>query len=160
MDNKIGKIAVLAIGEIGLRDAGTGLYLLDLLGQIELPKHVDLYSCTPSMDVLGPDLRQYTKIIILTAHEHGDAAGEIMVVSIASDLSALIRGLPRPLQPAGPRLQALFESIPSDGNVEWILIGIEPKSVSPGTSISDDVIKAAPKALSFLGDLLAEPAPK
>jgi hydrogenase maturation protease len=158
MDLKRNRTALLAIGDTNLRDAGTGQYLLELISQFDLPENVDVYDCGDNAECFDGNILDYNRIVLITAHVHGDAAGEILFTTIASDIEKILKGLPVPIQKTKHHLIKLFEMTISDREVEWILIGIEPKSVGPGQCISDDVIKAAPKALNFINDLLWESA--
>jgi len=150
------RTAIIAIGDTNLRDAGTGQFLLDLITQLDLPDNIDIYDCGLNPECFDGDIRQYNRIVVLTAHTHGDAAGEILFTTIAFDIEHVLKGLPAPLQKTKDHLIKLFESTLGDREIEWVLIGIEPKNVNPGYSISDDVIKAAPKALNFIQDLIRE----
>ncbi len=158
MDAFKNRTAIIALGDTNLRDAGTGQFLLELLSQAELPEKVDIYNCGTTPECFDGDIREYNRIVLITAHGHGDAAGEILFTSIASDIKHVLKGLPAPLQRTKDQLIELFNATISNRDVEWILIGIEPKSVGPGQSISDDVIKAAPRVLNFINDLLWESA--
>jgi len=150
------KTAIIAVGDINLRDAGTGQYLLDLLTELELPDNVDIYDCGLNPECFDGDIRDYDRVVILTAHAHGDAAGEILFTTITSDVEYVLNGLPIPLQKTKDHIVELFKSTRAGRDVEWVLVGIEPKNINPGDSISDDVIKAAPRALNFIQDLLRE----
>ncbi len=160
MDAIQNRTAIIALGDSNLRDAGTGQYLLELISEIELPVNVDVYNCGISTECIENDIDSYNRIVLLTAHTHGDAAGEILFTTIASDIESVLKGLPSPLQRIKDQLIKLYTSTSRNRQVEWILIGIEPKSIMPGASISDDVIKAAPKVLNFISDLLQESAQK
>jgi hydrogenase maturation protease len=152
------RTAIIALGDVSLRDAGTGQFLLELVGQLDLPDYVDIYNCGLNPECFNGDIKLYDRIVLLTAHKHGDAAGEILFTTIAADIENVLKGLPTPLQKTKDHLIQLFNRTIQHRDVEWILIGIEPKSVCPGASISDDVIKAAPKVLNFINDLLWESA--
>jgi hydrogenase maturation protease len=158
MNAKQNRTAIIALGDTDLRDAGTGQYLLELISEIELPGNVDVYNCGMSTDCIDRDVRLYDRIILITAHNHGDAAGEILFTTIASDIESVLKGLPSPLQRIKDQLIKLFILTSRERQVEWILIGIEPKSIIHGATISDDVIKAAPRVLNFISDLLQESA--
>lgn len=158
MDAYKNKTAIIALGDASLRDAGTGQFLLELISQLELPEYVDIYNCGLSPECFDGEIHNYDRIVILTAHRHGDAAGEILFTTIASNINEVLKGLPTPLERTKDHLIQLFNATIRDREVEWILIGIEPKSICPGLSISDDVIKAAPKVLNFINDLLWESA--
>lgn len=154
------RTAIIALGDSNLRDAGTGQYLLELISEIELPGNADVFNCGVSTECIEKDIDLYNRIILVTAHNHGDAAGEIQFTTIASDIESVLKGLPSPLQRIKNQLIKLYKSTLRNRQVEWILIGIEPKSIMPGAIISDDVIKAAPKVLNFISDLLQESAQK
>lgn len=159
MDVIKNRTAIIALGDTSLRDAGAGQFLIELLAQAELPEDVDIYNCGTAPECFDGDIRKYNRVILITALGHGDAAGEILFTSIASDIKSVLNGLPSPLKRTKDHLIELFNRTVNDREVEWILIGIEPKSVGPGLSISDDVIKAAPRVLNFINDLLWESAP-
>ncbi len=150
------RTAIIAVGDTSLRDAGTGQYLLELLTHVELPGFVDIYDCGLNPECFDGDIDEYERVIMLTAHTHGDAAGEILFTTIASDIEYVLNGLPAPLQKTKDHLIELFRATVAEKEVEWILVGIEPKNINPGDCISDDVIKAAPKALNFIKDLIRE----
>ncbi len=154
--NNRNKIAILALGDTNLRDAGTGQYLLELISHLDLPENVDIYDCGIGSKCFDGNIAEYERIVLITAHRHGDAAGEILFTTIVSDIESVLNGIPSPLQKTKDHLTALFKSTMHTRAVEWILIGIEPKCVNPGLSVSDDVIKAAPKVLNFINDLLQE----
>lgn len=158
MDVIRNKTAIIALGDTNLRDAGTGQYILELISHLDLPENVDIISCGIVPQCIDGDIPGYDRIVLITAHQHGDAAGEILFTTITSDIESVLNGLPSPLRKIKDRLITLFESTIHNREVEWILIGIEPKCINPGTSISDDVIKAAPKVLNFINDLLQESA--
>ncbi len=158
MVNARNKTAILALGDTNLQDAGTGQYLLELISHLDLPDTVDIYDCGIASKCFDGNIHEYERIVLITAHRHGDAAGEILFTTIVSDIESVLNGLPSPLQKTKDQLITLFESTIHNRDVEWILIGIEPKCINPGPSISDDVIKAAPKALNFINDLLQESA--
>jgi hydrogenase maturation protease len=154
------KIAILALGDANLRDAGTGQFLLGLLDQVALPDEVDTFDCGLQPVCLRNELPSYHRVVLLTAHSHGDAAGEILFLTIRKDIDEVLKGLPHPLGKMKDQLIELFNATRERSDIEWILIGIEPKYIGPGVAISDDVIKAAPRALNFINDLLRESAPK
>jgi hydrogenase maturation protease len=160
MDAVKNKTAILALGDANLRDAGTGQFLLGLLDQVALPDEVDTFDCGLQPVCLRDDLPAYHRFVLLTAHSHGDAAGEILFSTIRNDIENVLKGLPHPLRKVKDQLIELYNATQGRSDIEWILIGIEPKYIGPGVAISDDVIKAAPRALHFINDLLRESAPK
>jgi hydrogenase maturation protease len=152
------KTAILTLGDPSLRDAGTGPFLHDLLKQLDLPEYVRVINCSSSLEQCLDLISDYKRIIIVTSHFHGEAAGEILFATLKGNINRALEGLPIPIKGIEEKLRFLYNSTTREGvmGTEWILIGIEPRFISPGNSLSDDVIKAAPKVLKYIHDLVWE----
>ncbi len=147
---------ILGLGDPELRDGGTGQFLTALLSHVDMPGNVRILDCGTSPECHIDHLGAYHRIIVLTSYLHGDAPGEIFFATLRGDLTGVLSGVPAPMESVRSQLITMFNSgkIPED--TEWILVGIEPKQIAPGCSLSDDVIKAAPKVLQRIHDLLWE----
>jgi hydrogenase maturation protease len=156
MKNHCIKTVILTLGDPSLRDAGTGPFLHDLLQQLDLPDHVRIINCSSSPDRCLEHISGFKRVIIVTSHFHGEASGEVLFATLKGNIEQAIQGLPMPIRGIEDKLRLLYTVTNRDSVVEWILIGVEPRYISPGYSLSDDVIKAAPKILKFIHDLVWE----
>jgi hydrogenase maturation protease len=149
------KTLILGIGNLILKDEGIGVHVVRALEEKKLPPEVDLIDGgTATMDLLSI-IYESERIIVIDALKAGGEPGTIY------------RCLPEDLMETSDRplslhqlglLDVLGMSRQLGGNAAVVIIGVEPKEISWGLELTEElqavipeVVKAVKKELRGLG---------
>lgn len=142
MANK--RTLILDIGNLILKDEGIGVHVVRTLEEKKLPPEVDLVDGgTATMDLLSV-IYESERIIVIDALKAGGEPGTIY------------RCLPEDLMGASDRplslhqlglLDVLGMSRQLGGNAAVIIIGVEPKEISWGLELTEELQAAVPKVI-------------
>lgn len=142
MANK--RTLILDIGNLILKDEGIGVHVVRTLEEKKLPPEVDLVDGgTATMDLLSV-IYESERIIVIDALKAGGEPGTIY------------RCLPEDLMGTSDRplslhqlglLDVLGMSRQLGGNAAVIIIGVEPKEISWGLELTEELQAAVPKVI-------------
>ena len=144
------RIVIGGIGNVLLGDDGVGPYAVSLLEEnYSFPDHVDVIDFgTPSLDLLEHIAGAET-VILIDAAENGESAGKLTRYTkedvLKSDVS------PR-LDPHSPALGATLRAADLLGTspAQFLLLGVTPEVLEPGTELSPSVADAARRAAEIV----------
>jgi hydrogenase maturation protease len=135
---------ILGIGNLILKDEGIGVHVVRALEEKKLPPGVDLVDGgTATMDLLSV-IRESERIIVIDAMKAGGKPGTIY------------RCLPEDLMGSSERplslhqlglLDVLGMSRQLGGNPSVVIIGVEPKEISWGLELTQELQAALPKTV-------------
>jgi hydrogenase maturation protease len=136
------KVLILGIGNVILKDEGIGVHVVRALEEIELHPEVELIDGgTATMDLLSL-IHKAERIIIVDALKAGGAPG------------TLYRCLPEELEDNSERpislhqvglLDVLGMARQLGGSPAVVIIGVEPKEISWGLELTEELRAAVPK---------------
>jgi len=142
MANK--RTLILGIGNLILKDEGIGVHVVRTLEEKKLPPEVDLVDGgTATMDLLSI-IYESERIIVIDALKAGSKPGTIY------------RCLPEDLMETSDRplslhqlglLDVLGMSRQLGGNAAVVIIGVEPKEISWGLELTEELKAAVPKVV-------------
>ena len=142
MEEPRGRIAVVGVGNLLLKDEGIGVHIAHALQQIDTPHNVKIIDGGTSPD-LPYYLKEVDKLIIIDAVKAGGQPGTIYRfhpddVNIESEgITSLHElGLEQSL-----KMMSLIGSEPK----EIVIIGIEPKEIDWGTELSTELQEKIPE---------------
>lgn len=144
------QIVIGGIGNVLLGDDGVGPYAVSLLEEnYSFPDHVEVIDFgTPSLDLLEHIAGAET-VILIDAAENGESSGKLTRYTkedvLKSDVS------PR-LDPHSPALGATLRAADLLGTspAHFLLLGITPEVLEPGTELSPTVADAARRAAEIV----------
>jgi hydrogenase maturation protease len=138
------KVLILGIGNLILKDEGIGVHVVRALEEIELHPDVELIDGgTATMDLLSL-IHKAERIIIVDALKAGRAPG------------TLYRCLPEELEDTSERplslhqvglLDVLGMARQLGGSAAVVIIGVEPKEISWGLDLTEELRTAVPKVV-------------
>jgi hydrogenase maturation protease len=138
-------VLVLGIGNVLLSDEGIGVEVVRELDAVPLPGFVEIVDGGTSGADLIDVLAERKKIIIIDAMDAGAEPGDIAVFSPGETA-----------RPSRARLSlhdlGLVDTLRQTeflgyGPDETVIIGVQPESLAPGTSISRAVRSAIPRVI-------------
>ena len=139
---------VLGIGNILLRDEGVGVRAIEAMQDMELPTDVELLDGGTSGADLIDELADRRRVIVIDAMKTDCKAGTIFRLT-DKDL----------IQKASESISlhefGLLETLIATRHLgcapqEVIIFGIQPKEVSPGLELSDELTKVLPKVIDLV----------
>lgn len=139
---------VLGLGNILLRDEGVGVRVVEAMQALELAPDVELFDgATAGLDLLDV-LADRRKVIVIDAIE-GDSAPGTVVRLRPEDL------VPRSAQSVSLHEVGLLETLAVAGQLgiapeEVIVIGIKPKDVSCGLTLSQEIARLVPRVVEVV----------
>ena len=138
------KVLILGIGNLILKDEGIGVHVVRALEEIELHPEVELIDGgTATMDLLSL-IHKAERIIIVDALKAGGVPG------------TLYRCLPEELEDTSERplslhqvglLDVLGMARQLGGSAAVVIIGVEPKEISWGLDLTEELRAAVPKVV-------------
>lgn len=138
------KILVLGIGNLILKDEGIGVHVVQALEEQGLPPEVEVIDGgTATMDLLSV-IYESERIIVIDALKAGGEPGTVYRC-LAEDL-AEASDRPLSLHQVG-LLDVLGMARQLGGNASVTIIGIEPKEISWGLELTEEVQAAVPKVI-------------
>jgi len=151
MEEPEGRIAVVGVGNLLLKDEGIGVHIAHALQQIDIPYNVKIIDGGTSLDL--PDcLENVDKLIIIDAVKTGGQPGTIyrfhpydMDIESEGIISLHELGLAQSL-----KMMRLIGNEPK----ETVIIGIEPKEINWGTELSAELQQKIPEIINaVLGEI-------
>ncbi len=135
---------ILGIGNLILKDEGIGVHVVRALQEKKLPPEVDLVDGgTATMDLLSV-IYESERIIVIDALKAGGEPGTIYRC-VPEDLMETPER-PLSLHQLG-LLDVLGMSRQLGGNAAVVIIGVEPKEMSWGFELTQELQAALPKAV-------------
>jgi hydrogenase maturation protease len=148
-----GRILVLGLGNILLKDEGVGVHIAQMLQELALPHNVEVVDGgTASLDVLllAPGIE---KLVVIDALRAGKEAGTIYKARLKSEE----RDKLEQIFSSGSRISlhqvglidalAIAEKMNCSPK-EIAIIGIEPKKIDCGLELTDDVKQKIPEIIN------------
>ena len=148
-----GRILVLGLGNILLKDEGVGVHIAQMLQELALPHNVEVVDGgTASLDVLllVPGIE---KLIVIDALRAGKEAGTIYKARLKSEE----RDKLEQIFSSGSRISlhqvGLIDALAIAERMncapkEIAIIGIEPKKIDCGLELTDDVKQKIPEIIN------------
>ena len=147
MEKLKARIAVVGIGNLLLKDEGTGVHIARALQQMDIPQDTKIIDGGTSPD-LPYYLKDTDKLIIIDAVKGGSKPGTVyrfhshdVDIESASTGSAHEMGLEQSL-----RIMKLMGSEPR----EIVIIGVEPKEIDWGTELSAELQQKIPEIVNIV----------
>ena len=150
------KIGIMGVGNILLRDEGFGVKLLYLLkAKYDFPENVVLIDGGTAGIFLSPEIDRLDKLLIVDVVKAEGKPGD---TKIYEKEDFFIDKLPLKLSPHQIGLQEvlLLNEIKGTCPAEIKLIGIIPKSIETGTSLSPELEKKIPEVEELVIKTLKE----
>lgn len=148
-----GRILVLGLGNILLKDEGVGVHIAQMLQELVLPHNVEVVDGgTASLDVLllAPGIE---KLVVIDALRAGKEAGTIYKARLKSEE----RDKLEQIFSSGSRISlhqvGLIDALAIAEKMncapkEIAIIGIEPKKIDCGLELTDDVKQKIPEIIN------------
>jgi hydrogenase maturation protease len=139
------KVLILGIGNLILKDEGIGVHVVRALEKQRLPAGVDLIDGgTASMELLSP-IYESQWIIVIDALKANGEPGTIYRC-LPEDLME-ISDRPLSLHQVG-LLDVLSMARQLGGNPAVVIIGVEPKEISWGLELTEEIQAVVPKVVA------------
>jgi hydrogenase maturation protease len=136
-----GKTLIVGMGNLIYRDEGIGVHVIEKMKEMELPGHVELLDIgTSTMDLISY-LEGVEKLIVIDAMKAGGTPGTIYKCR-PQDLLPTEEG-PVSLHDIG-LLETLDMAKKKELEMDTVVIGVEPKVLSWGMELSDEVKSKIP----------------
>jgi len=147
MEEPRGRIAVVGVGNLLLKDEGIGVHIAHALQQIDVPHGTKIIDGGTSPD-LPHYLKDIDKLIIIDAVKAGGKPGMIyrfhaydMDIESERIISLHELGLAQSL-----KMMRLMGNEPK----ETVIIGIEPKEIDWGTELSAELRQKIPEIINIV----------
>lgn len=131
-------------------DEGFGPHTIQLLQQKNLPDHVEALdggtAATKMFSLLGGDV---DKLVIIDTIQAGGKPGTVYRKHLGN-ISTLKPRWGVSQHQLGVEEAILIAKLEEKLPKDVVLIGVEPKTVSLGIGLSEEVVKAIPKVLEFV----------
>ena len=141
-----GKIVIVGVGNVLRGDDGAGILFVRKLRSRALPDRVSVIEAGERVEAAFDLVKRFNPVLVLLvdAVRFGGEPGEIRVLSIEEieDLYAYTHRVPLPM---------ILKAMELDFDV--YVIGIEPKSIEFGGSVSYEVERAVENLCSFFVEL-------
>jgi hydrogenase maturation protease len=138
------KVLILGIGNLILKDEGIGVHAVQALEEQDLPPGVEVIDGgTSTMDLLSV-IYESDRIIVIDALKAGGEPGAIYRC-LPEDLTAT-SDRPLSLHQIG-LLDVLGMARQLGGKAAVVIIGVEPKEISWGMELTEEVQAAVPKVI-------------
>ena len=135
------KILIVGIGNLLCRDEGIGVHVIQEMGNIKLPDHIDLLDMgTSTMDLISY-LEGVKKLIAIDAMKAGGAPGTIYKCR-PEDLLPEEKG-PISLHEIG-LLESLNMAQKMGMKIDTVIIGVEPEILDWGMELTEAVKNKIP----------------
>jgi hydrogenase maturation protease len=138
---------VVGLGNTLLGDEGVGVHIVNILKDQPLPQSVVLKDGGVSGFDILPDILESDRVVIIDAAKMGLVPGSVRSFTLdnvqmpdSPEFSLHDLGLPQVL-----KLGSTISSLPP-----MLLIGIEPKKIAPGASLSEEVTGQMENILEYV----------
>lgn len=141
------KLLIITIGNILRSDDGIGPFIAKAVGQ--LPGNIKIYNVDKNPEKMIDAASDFLpdRIVIIDAANFRGKPGEIREIpsELIPDSALSTHTFP---------LKAIFKIIEEDTGAEIHFIGIQPKIMSMGETMSEEVIKAGETIINIIKDLV------
>ena len=135
------KILIIGMGNLIYRDEGIGVHIIQEMGKMELPSHIELLDIgTSTMDLISY-LKEVKKLIVIDAMRAGGKPGTIYKCK-PEDLLPKDEG-PISLHEIG-LLETLYMTKKLGMEIETVIVGVEPEIIDWGTELTEAVKNKIP----------------
>ena len=143
------RVVVLGVGNILFRDEGIGVHVIEMLGEIAAPEGVQLEVVDggTSPDVCL-DFQGVDKLIAVDAARGGGEPGAIYRFR-PDDLECEAGGIISTHQAGLLQSLKLLEYLGREPR-EVVIFGVEPRDISSGLELSDDVKRKIPEIVELI----------
>jgi len=148
-----GRILVLGLGNILLKDEGVGVHIAQMLQELALPHNVEVVDGgTASLDVLllAPGIE---KLVVIDALRAGKEAGTIYKARLKSEERDKLEQIFSSDSRISLHQVGLIDALAIAERMncapkEIAIIGIEPKKIDCGLELTDDVKQKIPEIIN------------
>lgn len=145
---KAGKIVVLGVGNLLLRDEGVGVHLIQKLREMEIGEGVELIDGGTSILDFLTRAEDISKLIIVDAIKLGGKPGRTYRICVDDSLLKIGKVIPSLHHLGVLETLALAEKL---GKLPpTVIIGIEPKEMTYGLALSPEVQKGMGKMVNLI----------
>ncbi len=144
------------IGNRLMGDDGFGPRVVELLSSLPLPEWVELRDFGTAGVTIATELEDYDAVIFIDSMEMDGPPGTLKRMDVkVDDLEAGTSDLVRfTLHEVGVEGLLRFSKAIGTLPTRVILVGCKPKRVAPGLSLSEEVERAARRAIKMILDIL------
>ena len=147
---RAGKIVVLGVGNLLLRDEGVGVHLIKKLKEMEIGKGVELVDGGTSILDFLPQMKDISKLIIVDAVKLGGKPGRTYRICVDDSLLKGGKGMTS-LHQLGV-VEALTIAQKMGKLPPTVIIGVEPKEIGYGLELSPEVEREMGKMANLILD--------
>ena len=139
---------VLGIGNILLRDEGVGVRAIEAMRKMELPDEIELLDGGTSGIDLVDEMADRDKVIVIDAVNSDCKPGAILRLGVDD----LVRKAENTIS---MHEFGLLDTLTAAGQLgcaprKVVIFGVQPKEVSTGLELSDEVTKVLPKVIDLV----------
>lgn len=141
-------VLILGIGNILLKDEGVGVRVIEAMGQMDLPEHVEIADGGTSGADLIDVLADRPKVIVVDATSADIDPGRVIKFS-GDDLIAQ-RGVLISLHEFGLVDTLLMAKQLGCPPKEVVVFGVKPEDISPGLELSPRIVALVPRLVELV----------
>jgi len=149
----LGRIAVIGVGNLLLKDDGVGIHAIQALERIEdLPSNIELFDCDTNAMLVLEAMDKKDRAILIDAYRQGKTPGAITVMDFESSKFQAAPSLSLHefhFVDALKSCHGVFD-VPRDITI----VGIEPKVVEVDDRLSPELEEALPKIVGKVLELV------
>jgi len=145
---RTGRIVVLGVGNLLLRDEGVGVHLIQKLKQTEISEGIELVDGGTSLLDFIPQAEDVSKLIIVDAIKLGGKPGTTYKICVDDSLLKGAKGMTSLHQLGVVETLAIAQKM---GKLpHTVIIGIEPKEISYGLELSPEIDREMGKMVNLI----------
>lgn len=141
------RIAVIGIGNILMRDDGIGIHAIKSLGELPIPQKINLKiidgGLEPDLTVLVDE--GVAKLILVDAIQAGGPPGDVYRYTIKDIENSTYQA--RSTHSFNIKQSLTMMQIVGSLPKDIVIIGVQPKDMSPGTELSPEIAEKIPEVL-------------
>ncbi len=144
---KPGRIVVIGVGNLLLKDEGVGVHVAHELLRVDLPQHIKVVDGGTSPEILE-FVDPGEKLVIIDAIEANDTPGSVYrfnINDIETKATEFVSVHDLSLISRIKILQALGK-----GPEEVVIIGVQPKAIEPGTTLTPEIQQKLPNIIAVV----------
>jgi len=151
---RAGKIVVLGVGNLLLRDEGAGVHLIQKLREMEIGEGVELVDGGTSLLDFLPQMKHISKLIIVDAVKLGGKPGRTYRICVDDSLLKGGKGMTSLHQLGVVETLAIAQKM---GKLPpTVIIGIEPKEIAYGLELSPEIEREMGKMVNLILDEIGD----
>ena len=145
---RTGRIVILGVGNLLLRDEGVGVHLIQKLKQTEIGEGVEIIDGGTSLLDFVPQAEDVSKLIIVDAIKLGGKPGTTYKICVDDSLLKGAKGMTSLHQLGVVETLAIAQKM---GKLpHTVIIGIEPKEISYGLELSPEIDREMGKMVNLI----------